>query len=337
MRAAYREMMDQITQQQPQARIDGITVESMVDRPHAREIMMGIARDPIFGPVISFGAGGAAVDIIEDSQVALPPLNEYLSRELIASTRAARLLRRFRNLPEADNAALVDILQRVSEMACELPELQELDINPILVDENGALAVDARISVAAPQTSTANYGHMGIHPYPPELETTWHLANGEDISVRPIRPEDASIEQTFVERLSDESRYNRFMNRMEKLTPLMLARFTQIDYDREMALVAVTGEQSPEARIVGVARYISNPDRESCEFALTIADDWQKKGIGNQLMQRLMTVARDRGLQIMEGEVLARNGKMLRLCKNLGFRVVADPDDHEVVTVRRHL
>ena len=127
------------------------------------------------------------------------------------------------------------------------------------------------------------------------------------------------------------------MNRMEKLTPLMLARFTQIDYDREMALVAIIGDHTPNPRILGVARYISNPDRQSCEFALTVADDWQKKGIGGQLMQRLMNVARDRGLEIMEGDVLSRNPKMLRLCEKLGFRRVHNADDPEVVVVRRHL
>jgi acetyltransferase len=337
VRTAFREMTEQVKSQCPDARINGVSIEPMVERPHAREIMMGIARDPIFGPVISFGAGGTAVDIFADSQVALPPLNEYLCKELIHGTRAARLLQHFRNLPEANINQLTEVLMRVSEIACELPQIQELDINPLLVDENDVTAVDARITVAPAQTSTAHYGHMAIHPYPPELETMWHLSDGTDVLVRPIRPEDAGIEQEFVDNLSPESKYLRFMNRMDKLTPLMLARFTQIDYDREMALVAVVGEHTPEAAILGVARYISNPDGQSCEFALTIADSSQKKGIGRQLMERLMTVARDRGLEIMEGEVLSQNPKMLRLCKKLGFRAIYDKDDPEVVVVRRHL
>lgn len=155
--------------------------------------------------------------------------------------------------------------------------------------------------------------------------------------MRPIRPEDASIEQEFVDSLSDESKYFRFMHRMDKLTPLMLARFTQIDYDREMALVAVTREHTDEARIVGVARYISNPDGQSCEFALTVADSWQKRGVGRQLMLRLMTVAHDQGLEIMEGEVLSQNRKMLRLCNKLGFRSLHQNNDPEITVVRRHL
>jgi acetyltransferase len=309
----------------------------MIDRPHAREMMIGIANDPVFGPVISFGTGGTAVEIFADSHVALPPLNEYLSRELIKATRASRFLERFRNLPKADISALVEVLQRISEIACELPEVRELDINPLLVDENGVIAVDARVVVAPPKTSIAHYGHMAIHPYPPELETSWQLPDGTDVTVRPIRPEDAEIEQSFVENLSEESKYMRFMRSMERLTPLMLARFTQIDYDREMALVAVINEHTAEARMLGVARYVSNPDRQSCEFALTVADEWQSKGIGRQLMQRLMTVARNRGIEIMEGEVLSRNARMLRLCERLGFRAAHRADEPDVVDVRRHL
>ena len=337
VRTAFREMTDTVRASRPDARVSGVTIEPMVERPHAREIMIGIAHDPVFGPVISFGAGGTAVEIFADNQVALPPLNDYLSRELIRGTRAARFLKRFRNLPEADAGKLTDVLQRISEIACELPEVQELDINPLLVDEEGAIAVDARIVVAAPNTSTARYGHMAIHPYPSELETTWQLPDGTDVSVRPIRPEDAEIEQDFVKNLSPESKYFRFMQSMDQLTPMMLARFTQIDYDREMALVGVVNEHTPNARILGVARYVSNPDRQSCEFALTVADDWQKKGIGRQLMQRLMTVARDRGIEIMEGEVLSNNSKMLRLCERLGFRAVHSAADPDVVEVRRHL
>ncbi len=337
VRTAFREMMDGVKAHSPDARVSGVTIEPMVERPHAREIMIGIAHDPVFGPVISFGAGGTAVEIFADSQVALPPLNEYLSQDLIRGTRAARFLKQFRNLPPADTSKLTDVLQRISEIACELPEIKELDINPLLVDEDGVIAVDARVVVAPPKTSTAHYGHMAIHPYPPELETTWQLPDGTDVSVRPIRPEDAEIEQDFVKNLSAESKYFRFMQSVEELTPQMLARFTQIDYDREMALIAVMKEHTPDAHILGVVRYVSNPDKQSCEFALTVADDWQKKGIGRQLMQRLMTVARDRGIEIMEGEVLSRNSKMLRLCERLGFRTVHNADEPDVVAVRRHL
>jgi acetyltransferase len=337
VRAAFREMLDSVHAQRPDARIDGVTIEPMLERPNAREIMIGIAADPVFGPVISFGAGGTAVELFADSNVALPPLNEYLSRELIQGTRAGRFLRHFRHLPEADLAKLIDVLQRVSEIACELPEVRELDINPLLVDEEGVIAVDARVVIATPATSTAHYGHMAIHPYPVELVTQWQLPDGTDVVVRPIQPEDAAMEQAFVQSLSAQSKYFRFMQSFDKLTPAMLARFTQIDYDREMAFVGVVEEGTSNARMIGVARYVSNPDRHSCEFALTVGDEHRRRGIGRELMRRLMAVARDRGIEVMEGEVLSDNAKMLALCEKLGFRIARDPEDTEVVQVRRHL
>ncbi len=178
---------------------------------------------------------------------------------------------------------------------------------------------------------------MAIHPYPVELVSEWQMADGTDIVVRPIRPEDANLEQAFVQNLSPESRYFRFMQSLDRLSPTMLARFTQIDYDREMALIAVVKEHTAEARFVGVARYVGNPDRRSCEFALTVADELQRQGVGRELMKRLMEVARDRGIEVMEGEVLSNNSKMIRMCEQLGFRVARVADEPDVVQVRRHL
>ncbi|MEO5341718.1 MAG: bifunctional acetate--CoA ligase family protein/GNAT family N-acetyltransferase [Gammaproteobacteria bacterium SHHR-1] len=337
VRTAFREMMEEVAAQVPEARLEGVTVEAMANRPHGREIMLGIIQDPVFGPVIRFGAGGVASEVFADSQVALPPLNEYLSKQLISGTRMAQFLRKFRNFPEANLAPLVEVLQRISEMACELPEIREMDINPLLVDEQGVIALDARIRVGPPKTSTSRYDHMAIHPYPPELESTWQLPDGSNVVIRPIRPEDAGCEKQFVENLSAESRYFRFMQSLDKLSPLMLARFTQIDYDREMALIAIINEDTPQARILGVVRYVSNSDRHSCEFALTVGDEWQRQGIGRHLLQRLMFVARDRGIEVMEGEVLSNNSKMLRMCQKLGFRIVHNSDEPDVVEVRRHL
>jgi acetyltransferase len=337
VRTAFREMMDEVKQALPEARLDGVTIEPMLDRPHAREIMIGIVQDPVFGPVVSFGTGGTAVEIFADNQVALPPLNDYLSQQLIKGTRASAYLHKFRNLPEADIPQLTQVLQRISEITCELPEIKELDINPLLVDENGVIAVDARVVIRTAVTSTKRYDHMAIHPYPTELETNWQLPDGTNVSIRPIRPEDATMEQSFVKDLSAESKYFRFMHSLEQLTPLMLARLTQIDYDREMALIAVIGDGTPEACMIGVVRYSMNPDRHSCEFALTIGDDYQRKGIGRYLMKRLMTVARDRGVDVIEGEVLSTNAKMINLMERLDFRIAHNHDDPEVVEVRRHL
>jgi acetyltransferase len=222
--------------------------------------------------------------------------------------------------------ALESVLLRVSEMVCELPEIEELDINPLIVDEKSAIAVDARIVVRDLPPMRGRYAHMAIHPYPTELMTSWRLADGSSVSLRPIRPEDAGMEQEFVKNLSDNSRYFRFLNSVRELTPAMLARFTQIDYDREMAFVAVRAEGGREIEI-GVARYVTNPDAKTCEFAIVLAEDWQGKGLGRRMLERLIEVARSRGLKTMVGQVLAVNQPMLALCGKLGFEISDHPDD----------
>ncbi len=336
--AAFEELIRDVAERMPDARLQGVCIEPMIDRPHARELMIGISRDPVFGPVIHLGAAGTAIEMLSgETQVALPPLNDFLSRELIGRTDAARFLRQFRSYPEADLGKLSEVLQRVSEIACELPCINTLDINPLLVDEEGVIAIGARITVKAPASSTVRYGHMAIHPYPANLESLMMLADGSEVLVRPIRPEDARKEQDFVSNLSAQSRYFRFMHGLDKLTPDMLARFTQIDYDREMALVAIAPGQDGGQTFLGVARYVINPDGNSCEFALTVADAWQKRGVGPKLMERLMHVARERGLDTMMGEVLAQNPRMLRMCKRMGFSALRSPDDPEIILVSRSL
>jgi acetyltransferase len=298
-----------------------------------RAVSIGILRDPIFGPVIRFDQTGTAGPMDADTRLALPPLNNYLARELIQDTLDGERIEHVGD--DAGQGALIETLGRVSEMACELPAIQELEITLRVSGE--ATAVAARVTVAAPGTNAQRYGHMAVHPYPAGLETTWQLADQIDVVVRPIRPEDATVERRFVDGLSAESKYFRFMNHMDKISPLLLARFTQIDYDREMALVVVLGENTTEVTIIAGARYISHPDRQSCEFALTVADGWQKHGIGHRLMERLMAIARERGLEVMEGDVLAQNSKMLRLCSSLGFQTLHDDQDSEIVIVRRDL
>jgi acetyltransferase len=248
----------------------------------------------------------------------------------------AQLLGRFRNQPPVDKDAIVQILRRVSELVCELPQIRELDINPFVVNENGAIVLDARIVVDQPAIGLDRYGHMAIHPYPTNVSTTWQLADGTDIVVRPIRPEDAGIEKSFVAGLSERAKYFRFMQALHELTPKMLVRFTQIDYDREMALIAVTKVDGEEKEIA-VARYIMNPDRTSCEFAIVVGDEWTKRGIGSGLMKKLMGVAKSRGLQFMEGEVLADNHGMLGMAESLGFIAMRSREDPGVVMVRKRL
>jgi len=246
------------------------------------------------------------------------------------------MLSEFRQMPPAKMDALESVLLRVSEMVCELPMLMEMDINPLIVDEQGALAADARVVVNFHQPSADRYAHMAIYPYPTQLVSEWQLANGLNIVIRPIRPEDAELEQAFVHNLSEESRYFRFMNSVQELSESMLVRFTQIDYSREMALVAVTNEHDEEIEL-GVTRYAINPDGKSCEFAVVVADSMRGMGLGDKLMGVLMDAARAKGLQVMEGEVLNNNTGMLHLMKRLGFSIEASRDDESIKRVRKVL
>lgn len=336
VRGAYKQLLEQVAQRVPDAKIEGVTIEKMYRSSNGRELMVGIIRDPVFGPVISFGSGGTAVEVMGDSAISLPPLNHRLTRDLIKRTKVSKLLGEFRNMPAVDMDKLIDALLAVSSMACELPWIKEMDINPLIVDENEVVAVDARIVVAYPKPSTDPYHHLAIHPYPAHLAKTVQLNDGTDIVIRPIRPEDAEIEAQFIRDLSDEARYFRFMNSLQELSQEMLVRFTQIDYHNEMALIAVTMTDAGEEQI-GVARYTTNLDKTSCEFALVVSDQWQSRGIAHHLMRNLMDVARDRNLERIEGQVLSKNSRMLDLMTSLNFSISNDPDDTAVKRVERRL
>ena len=326
VRAAFEEMTGEVARGRPAARIEGVSVERMVASPHGRELMVGVTTDEVFGPAITFGAGGIAVEVLRDRAVALPPLNAALVADMIRGTRVAKMLDAFRHLPAVDRAALEEVLLRASEMACEIPELMELDLNPLVADENGVLALDARVVVRARAPGLARYGHLAIHPYPADLVASEVLRDGARLTVRPIRPEDAALETAFVDGLSPESRRLRFQSALRHLTPSMLARFTQIDYDREMALVAIEEKDGLE-REVAVCRYIRLPDEKTCEYAVVVADGWQGRGLGQRMMQRLIDIASARGLGTMEGWVLSRNASMLEMCARLGFENEGVPND----------
>jgi acetyltransferase len=299
--------------------------------------MLGVARDPVFGPIVAFGAGGVAVEVFNDVAVTVPPLNDMIASSLIRRTRIARALGPFRNHPAADMDAVRGILLRVSEMACELPEMVQLDLNPVVADEFGAVAVDVSILVAPLPAGFHRYDHMAVHPYPAHLVTEGQLKDGSPCVLRPIRPEDADELQRFVrEELSDESRFNRFMSTLKQLPPSLLVRFTQLDYAREMALV-VTVEEDGIPHMAGVARYTANPDAASCEFAISIGDRWQGRGLGYQLMSTLFLAALDAGLSTIEGEILGTNSQMLGLMRKLGFEIRQHPDDPTLKWVVRSL
>jgi len=315
----------------PSAGFIGVHVQAMIERPRARELIIGIARDPHFGPVISFGTGGIGVEVFRDSAVALPPLNRFLAQEMIAATRVSRMLGEFRGRPAVPLEAVVDVLLKVSEIACELPCVEELDINPVLADETGVIALDARVVLGnGPLAADARYSHLAIHPYPKNLWRAVRLRTGDTALLRPIRPEDAEAEQRFIARLSARSKYLRFHAPLRELSLERLIRFTQIDYDREMAFVAIDLQGDAE-EIHGIARYTRSPDGTTCEFGIVVEDEWHGRGLGRALLTALETAARERGLQQMIGLVLAENDDMARLMAGQGFEAQREEDDATVI------
>ena len=336
VRRTFTELVDKAAKLRPDASIEGVTVEHMASTRAARELMIGLLRDPIFGPVLSFGAGGTEVEVMQDRALALPPLNDFIINNMVEHTRVARLMGAFRQMPPMNRDALAQILLRVSDMVCELPEIVEMDINPLIGNDSGVTAVDARIHVAYRAPQAPRFGHMAIHPYPSHLIEKVQLPDGTDLVIRPIRPEDAQIEQQFVRGLSQQTRYFRFMQALKELTPEMLVRFTQIDYDREMALIGVIRNDGEEEE-VGVARYMTRPGGDRCEFAIVVSDEWRGRGIGARLMRSMMQNARDRGLKVMEGEVLSANARMLELMQSLGFMIERDRNDPGIKLVSKML
>jgi acetyltransferase len=339
VRDGYQSLLLAVQAAQPGAHLNGVTIQPMAasaSGPGRREVFVGLSTDEAFGPVIAFGAGGTMVELLADRAMELPPLNAFLARQLLARPRVAATLGAWRGAPAADLAALETVLLRVSEMVCALPQLREMDINPLIVDAHGAVAVDARIVVDGAVASSGS-GHLAILPYPTGLDREWPLKGGERVTIRPVHPDDAEMLQALVRGLSPESRYFRFASTLPELPLRMLARFTLIDYDREMALVAVARPAGEAERIVGVSRVITNPDGTSCEFSLLVADSHTGRGLGSRLMLSIIEVARGMGLAEVMGLVLTSNAPMLKLMAGLGFQIGAYPEDRDFRLVTKAL
>lgn len=335
----YESMMQRIKKMRPNAEIDGVIVERMYAPQNGRELMIRIINDPAFGPVISFGAGGTQSPDLRDRALQLPPLNRRLAENLINSTRVSYTLKRFRNLPHANFAELRNVLIRVSDIACELPEVFELTINPLVLDENSAVVNDANIVIRKTKPQKKKYSHLAIHPYPSDWSRKLTLKNNIQVDIRPLRAEDALAEAEFVNKLSSKSKYYRFMHALNQLTPEMLSKFTKMDYDREMAFAAfikdVDSQGDGNEEILGVSRYSINPDHKSCEFAIVVADDWQGMGLARQLMLILIEHVKQNDLNVIEGTVLKHNVSMDKLMSALGFEKKPSPDDYEINIYRR--
>lgn len=325
--AAY-DMLRTVAARRPDARIDGFTVQEMIHRPQARELIAGIAKDPTFGPVVLFGDGGLAVEVIADRAVALPPLNGALARELIARTRVARLLDGVRDRPPANIEAIASTLVKICELVGDLPQVTELDINPLLADAEGVIALDARILVHPARGEGTE--RFAIRPYPSHLVDTMTLSDGQIVAIRPVRPEDEPGLVEMIRRSNPHDVRMRFLSWVKDVPHGMGARMSQIDYDREMALVTTNAA----GEILGVVRLISDPDNEEGEYAVMARSDMKGKGLGYRLMARILDYGRQKGLQRIVGDVLSENLPMLRLAQNLGFTLHPDRDDPTLLKVK---
>ncbi len=331
--AAIDAMLARVRTLRPRARLDGFTVQAMARREHALELIVGLTVDPVFGPVVLFGHGGIAVEVTADQAVGLPPLNRVLAADLVGRTRVARLLAGYRGLPPADLEALYAVLVRVGRMAAELPELVELDINPLLADADGVVALDARLRLAPIAAGQDGNARLAILPYPAELERHVDGALGP-LAIRPIRPEDAEAHLAFFRALTPEDVHMRMFGMMRELSPQQLARFTQIDYAREMAFIASRGSPAG-AETLGVARVVFDPDGERGEFAVTVRSDLKGRGLGRLLMQHLLDYCAARGVSLVEGAALPENKRMQALATRLGFQLDSGPDG--MVRMRRRV
>lgn len=332
VREAAQTMLANVARAAPHALIEGFTIEAMIMRPNAVELIAGIASDPTFGPIILFGQGGVSVEVVGDRAIGLPPMNAALAKDLISRTRISKLLHGYRDHPPADIDAIERVLIALAELASEFDEIVELDINPLLADEHGVIAVDARIGLKPSQLAHSG-ARLAIRPYPKELERTHTLSDGTEALIRPIRPEDEPRLLDMLARSSQEDIRLRFFSALKTLTHAFAARLTQIDYDREMALCAFTQNAKGEPEMLGVVRLIADPNGESGEFAVFVRSDLKGKGLGYRLMTEILAYAYGRNIGHVFGEVLVENTTMLHVAEQLGFKISREPDDPGICRV----
>ena len=324
-------MLARVREQRPDAKVEGFTVQTMVRKKHAHELIVGASVDPVFGPTVLFGQGGVAVEVLADTALALPPLNTTLALAQIARTRVARLLRGYRDEPAADIDAIAQVLVSVSQLLADVPELAELDINPLLANHEGAVALDARVRVSARRPAGAV--NFAIQPYPQDLVESWDW-QGQPVTLRPIRPEDEAQHLAFLEKLDPEDIRLRVFYSRRHIEHSALARLTQIDYAREMAFIATRVGADGVEETLGAVRAVVDPDNVGAEFGVIVRSDLKGSGLGHKLMCKLIEHLRARGTQRIFGTVLRINRGMLELARSLGFQETTNPSDPGDVETR---
>ena len=335
VREAAHAMIARVRELRPDARVAGFAVQPMVRRPQGRELIAGLAEDPVFGPVVVFGRGGTAVEVIDDRALALPPLDLALASELIGRTRVARRLEAYRDVPAADLQAIALLLVKLAQLAADLPVVRELDINPLLADADGAIALDARVRIAPePARSERRRGNwhprFAIRPYPSDWER--RLDVGERcVQVRPVRPDDEEMFRTFFAQVDPEDVRLRFFAPVRDFSHAFLARLTQLDYSRAIAFVAIDEAAEEGRRMLGAVRLHANANHDTGEFAILVRSDIKGTGLGVALMRMMIDWARAEGIGCVEGSVLAENRPMRAVCRHLGFEERPMPDDPSLV------
>jgi acetyltransferase len=332
VRQATADILARARVARPDARISGVLVQAMVVRARARELILGLADDPTFGTVVVFGCGGTAVEVINDKSLGLPPLDLQLARSLIERTRVSRLLGAYRDVPAVRQDAVAMVLVKLAQMAADIPEIRGLDINPLLADEAGVLAVDARVAIGRVARKFRGSGpaNFAVRPYPSQWQRHIEVKDGWRVFVRPIRPEDEPAVHEMLKHVTSQDLRLRFFAPMKEFSHEFIARLTQLDYARAMAFVAfdeTTGD------LVGVVRIHSDSIYQSGEYAVLLRSDLKGRGLGWTLMQMIIEYAKSEGLKIISGDVLAENTVMLAMCRSLGFEVKADPKEHDICNV----
>lgn len=331
VRAATAEVLARACARRPDAQLAGVVVQPMVVRPKARELILGIADDPTFGSIIVFGRGGTAVEVINDKALALPPLDLKLARELIERTRVSRRLRAYRDVPAVKEDEVALTLVKLAQLAADLPEVRELDINPLLADEHGVLAVDARVVIGPVRAKFGGSGNanFAVRPYPAQWERALSMKDGEHVFARPIRPDDEPGIYRMLQHVTQEDLRLRFFAPIKEFTHQFIARLTQLDYARAMAFVAVDAA----GEILGVARLHSDSIYEAGDYAILLRSNLKGRGLGWALMQLLIAYGKAEGLKRIAGQVLQENTAMLSMCRDLGFKTRTDPLEPEICDV----
>jgi acetyltransferase len=312
-----------VRKQAPTATIEGYAIQPMVVRRHAQELILGMSRDPIFGPVILFGSGGVAVEVLDDTAIALPPLDNVLAGDLIEQTRISRLLAGYRDRRPADRGAIVAALNGLSQMVVDFPCLVSMDINPLLADADGVIALDARIEIEPERVEEpAPNPALAIRPYPSGWSRDFS-ADGARYHIRPIKPADIALYPEFLARISPDDLRLRFLSPRKNFPDQMLKRLTQLDYDRDIAFVAL---EAGTGALAGVGRLSCDPDHRVGEYALLVRTDLQGHGLGWELLRQIVDYAKADKINRIEGMMLSENNKMLAMCREFGFSIAHHPD-----------